>query len=324
MNILSRLIVDLYKLTELHLNIEELYNLNNSPTINGKRTPENAHSRLKIIHDVVLNQQQLRESKLQLKNENFNIFIQGVRIGRDRSYYQYNFFDKLINLHYRFFSLTSIRMPSVRSIDYQDLIEIVQNIKPICFINRYPNLQEVSFIMCDCHHTHVLEFLKYFSNISYLIIQFTRFTNEFFDELPKISSLNKSLNHLVLLEREKLNLDFLFKFEFLHHLTTDQCTKSNLIDLISKFKDHGSYEFFFLHINTLFINKIRSNKYDLVLKQNIIDPLSATSPNSASHYEMENLICLYENVFKDQTQFELENLINENSHLLSHWFDSKI
>lgn len=221
-----------------------------------------------------------------------------------------------------------MRLHSVKAIDYQDLIDTVQMFPPLMMIKRYPNVQKINMVDNRCiNDRSFILFLGYFQNLSFLSLQFTEFPQDFYEKLPKVSSLINSLNHLVILDKGKLNFDFVHKFEFLHNLVTNLCTTDMALKMIKGLNGRGTYEFQYDRMNTIVLRKIKNNQYNLTIKENIrcidqyeLDQSSHLRPSYEQLADIDNILEYY---FMNLTFVQLKQKLDRNKELLKHSFDHR-
>ena len=324
---------------ELHLNFYVFTDLSAKVPF---PVPPIIEIRLKVLHDLSLNQKQLRESK---KNRGkLDLYLQGILIQANLPYPDKLFFQQLLTLHYNCSSRVSYRLPTVYAVCYVKLIRTVRCFRPTAFLNRYPNIEYVEAGKAVRQYSKQFrEFLSGFNRITALSIRFAGFGQDFYDELPQMQSL-RSLITLIVLDTFEIDFSCLTKFALLTVFKTNLMNVEAVLNLIEGLNMFGDYEFCFKNGHRAVVLKQKPTLYFLLVYQRQ-QPLSkltgslkklgsqaSTSgfssedsmqsrPDENTPYD-EPLDCGYtRSMFPNLNWPELVTKVVENGDLLCHWFD---
>ena len=149
---------------------------------------------------------------------NLKLFIRGIRIAGDKQFDEYNFKNDLLTLHFENYNCLAKQFPLFNSINYNDLLDLIQDEIPIDFHCKYPNLQKVT-VFEQIEQAKFLKFLKSCRKLLSLILIDTHLNQDFYNEL---ASFKSTLIELELIEREKeIDFHFLVKLDYLDKFKTN-------------------------------------------------------------------------------------------------------
>lgn len=227
------------------------------------------------------------------------LFIHAVKVKFDRSFENYRFGERLIEMHWHNLVNNGFRLiacPTVTKVDYLPLVPLSMSIdglfgtsdlRALHFGQLYPNLQSV--YLCRQNECFSPEDFYWFLDgciaLRELKISRSGFGQRFYEELCELKSV-QTLTEFYLIEgieyNERLNFDFVQNLRHLRLFGTNVATKSVMIKLVERMRPLSSFDFQFLKPSENFyceciVEKRSTSQLELILGQrNPIDPLDNT------------------------------------------------
>ena len=335
-HILGKLIADLRHIVELHLNLWDFIDLRGRPSFQVLPAHEN---RLKVFHDLSLNQKNHRESKN--NKSRVDIYMQGVLIQNNLQDLSRFIFKRLLLLHYHSYTRLPGRLPTICSANYLELCKIVVAIPVALFLKKYPNIEFVQATKAtQPYPEQFLAFLTSLNLVTTLSIRFTGFEQDFYDRLAQLPNV-RSLTTLILLDTPRIDFSFIRKFSLLSSFKTNLMPAEVVLHLLLELNDHGDYEFCFLGYSRLVLFKQKPDVYLLAFykrQSNIkvkTDGQDVGMSDTTSSYDLEHPrlddCAAFEEPLDLYAEKSYENLslekvaanFHENCDLLRHWYDTQ-
>lgn len=342
MHILGKLITELSAMEELHLN---LYMFND---LSGKLpfpTTPAVDIRLRVLHDLTLNQMKLRESKR--NKAKLDVYLHGVLIRENLGSPDDMFYQPLLNLHYHLSNRVYYYQPTVFAVYYVELVETVRVFRPNDFLKRYPFIEFVEAGQAvKPYAKQFASFLSGLRRVMTLSIRFAGFEQDFYDAMPKIACL-RMLTSMSVLDTVKIDLsDIIVQFPYLTVLKTNLITSEAVLNLCETLNMYGDYEFCYKDGHRAVVLKQKSG-YSLLLyrRQESLSPLNGAlklydSQASSSGFSSEDSALSppgptsgpYDEpldrgysrcIFVKMNWPELVTKFAEYPDYLRHWFDPK-
>lgn len=319
MSIVASLITDLPKCETYYLSVQEPISLSGAVYWGSELSLQQASCRLGAIHEELLLQKTARELG---SSKRIELFLNCIRI---ESYLKYPgdwLLDKLMYLHYNCFQRLMHRVHSIRTIDYDEVMSVIEKFPPMNFVLRYPHISQIALVpqVNRLNVGAVILFLRHYEpmTVQCLVIEFCALPQFFYDQLP---SLVRGLTNLLLLDSERIDLEFLCHFEWLHSLCTNLMSKQMLLDKIDRLNHRSTFELYLRNKNSLLVNKLKPDRYQLFERENVGDEDDEMTGESTPSYELADPSSIQEQAFFDLTLNGLQQRISEDLPIFRHWFD---
>lgn len=268
-------------LTELHLYTDRIYSLSYQP--------DNSVNFESFFLFLLCQHQLRRRRQSDYGLGDLTIFLNGIQINKEEKMIKaHNFFDSLLNLHFRYRELLSVGgSPQIQLIDYQLLTQMTSQSFEYSFYfgRRYPNVCSITLFAPD-RSVHPYEFYCFLKNcrgiLELNILFASEFDQQLYDELGLLPNLRSSLVVLRLKDKVQFkesrlkSFDFVANFDFLSVFESNQLNRTRVLQLLvllemkqSKFPAKFTFQFDFNGKRELIIFKNSPNEYHVQIDDQV-------------------------------------------------------